>query len=82
MVYHQLHVFNSLHGSCWDDDCNIGHLSQIASGVSTVVSSDGNGGASGAGASAQAILGGENAVGNGGAVYRIKRIEYGTSIRS
>ena len=36
----------------------------------------------GAGASAQAILGGENAVGNGGAVYRIKRIEYDTSIRS
>ena len=36
----------------------------------------------GAGARAQAILGGENAVGNGGAVYRIKRIEYNTSIRS
>ena len=36
----------------------------------------------GAGARAQAILGGENAVGNGGAVYRIKRIEYITSIRS
>ena len=30
----------------------------------------------GAGAVAYAILGGENAVGNGGASYRIKRIDY------
>ena len=47
-----------------------------------VVFQRGAGDTTGAGASAQAILGGENAVGNGGAVYRIQRIEYGTSIRS
>jgi hypothetical protein len=36
----------------------------------------------GAGVVAQAVVGGENAVGNGGATYRIKRIEYGTIVRS
>ena len=36
----------------------------------------------GAGAVAQAILGGEVITGNGGASYRIKRIEYSTIIRS
>ena len=36
----------------------------------------------GSGASAQAVLGGERAVGNGGASYRIKSVEYLTSVRS
>jgi len=36
----------------------------------------------GAGAVAQAIIGGERLVGNGGASYRIKSIEYQTIIRS
>ena len=36
----------------------------------------------GSGASAQAVLGGERAVGNGGASYRIKSIEYLTLVRS
>ena len=36
----------------------------------------------GAGAVAQAILGGENAVGNGGASYRIKYIDYQAIVRS
>ena len=31
---------------------------------------------------AQAILGGENAVGNGGATYRIKSIDYQAIVRS
>lgn len=36
----------------------------------------------GSGASAQAILGGEKVSGNGGAQYRIKSIEYSTTVRS
>ena len=36
----------------------------------------------GAGAAAYAILGGEKLNGNGGASYRIKRIEYQTIVRS
>ncbi len=36
----------------------------------------------GQGAVVQAVLGGERALGNGGASYRIKRIEYGTIVRS
>ena len=36
----------------------------------------------GSGAVAQAILGGENAVGNGGATYRIKSIDYQAIVRS
>ena len=36
----------------------------------------------GSGAAAYAVMGGENLGGNGGANYRIKRIEYSTSIRS
>ena len=36
----------------------------------------------GSGAVAQAVIGGENLTGNGGASYRIKRIEYGTIVRS
>ena len=36
----------------------------------------------GSGAVAQAILGGEDLIGNGGARYRIKRIEYQTILRS
>ena len=40
------------------------------------------GSTTGSGASAQAILGGEDLVGNGGARYRIKRIEYQAIVRS
>ena len=36
----------------------------------------------GAGAELEVILGGENIVGNGGASYRIKKIVYGTEVRS
>ena len=36
----------------------------------------------GANAAAYAILGGEKINGNGGASYRIKRIEYATTVRS
>ena len=36
----------------------------------------------GANAAAQAILGGEDLVGNGGARYRIKSIEYQATVRS
>ena len=48
----------------------------------TVTFNNASGDTTGAGAKAQAILGGENAVGNGGATYRIKRIEYSTIVRS
>ena len=48
----------------------------------TVTFSNASGDTTGAGAVAQAILGGENLVGNAGATYRIKRIEYQTTVRS
>ena len=48
----------------------------------TVTFNNAAGDTTGANAKAQAILGGENAVGNGGATYRIKRIEYSTIVRS
>ena len=48
----------------------------------TITFNNAVGDTTGAGAKAQAILGGENAVGNGGATYRIKRIEYSTILRS
>ena len=48
----------------------------------TVTFTNGVGDTTGAGAVAQAVLGGENVVGNGGATYRIKSIDYSTSIRS
>ena len=48
----------------------------------TITFNNAAGDTTGAGAKAQAILGGENAVGNGGATYRIKRIEYSTILRS
>ena len=48
----------------------------------TVTFTNASGDTTGAGAVAQAILGGENLVGNAGATYRIKRIEYLTTVRS
>ena len=45
-----------------------------------VVESGGD--STGSGAVVQAILGGENLVGNGGATYRIKSIDYQTIVRS
>ena len=48
----------------------------------TVTFTNAAGDTTGSGAVAQAIMGGENAVGNGGATYRIKRIEYSTTVRS
>lgn len=48
----------------------------------TVTFTNGAGDTTGADAAAQAVLGGERVNGNGGASYRIKRIEYQTVIRS
>ena len=48
----------------------------------TVTFTNDPGDTTGAGAVAQAVLGGERINGNGGASYRIKRIEYQTVIRS
>ena len=48
----------------------------------TITFTNAAGDTTGSGAVAQAIMGGENAVGNGGATYRIKRIEYSTIVRS
>ena len=48
----------------------------------TVTFTPAAGDTTGTGAAAQAILGGEDAVGNSGARYRIKRIEYSTIVRS
>ena len=48
----------------------------------TVTFSNASGDTTGANAAAQAVLGGENLVGNGGATYRIKSIEYLTTVRS
>ena len=48
----------------------------------TITFTNAAGDTTGSGAVAQAIMGGENAVGNGGATYRIKRIEYSTTVRS
>ena len=48
----------------------------------TITFTNAAGDTTGSGAVAQAVLGGENLVGNGGASYRIKRIEYQTIVRS
>ena len=48
----------------------------------TVTFNNAAGDTTGAGAKAYAIMGGENIVGNGGATYRIKSIEYTTQVRS
>ena len=48
----------------------------------TVTFTNASGDTTGANAAAQAVLGGENVVGNGGATYRIKSIEYLTTVRS
>tara|TARA_B100000131_G_scaffold294275_1_gene310261 strand:+ start:16156 stop:20577 length:4422 start_codon:yes stop_codon:yes gene_type:complete len=48
----------------------------------TVTFTNASGDSTGSGAVAYAIMGGENIVGNGGASYRIKRIEYNTIVRS
>ena len=48
----------------------------------TVTFTNATGDTTGSGAVAQAILGGEDLIGNGGARYRIKRIEYATILRS
>ena len=48
----------------------------------TVTFTNATGDTTGSGAVAQAILGGEDLIGNGGARYRIKRIEYQTILRS
>ena len=48
----------------------------------TVTFTPAAGDTTGTGAAAQAILGGEDAVGNSGARYRIQRIEYSTIVRS
>ena len=48
----------------------------------TITFTNAAGDTTGAGAVAQAVLGGENAVGNAGASYRIKSIAYTTQIRS
>ena len=48
----------------------------------TVTFNNGAGDTTGSGAKAYAIMGGENIVGNGGATYRIKSIEYTTQVRS
>ncbi len=48
----------------------------------TVTFTNATGDTTGAGAVAQAILGGEDLVGNGGARYRIKSIEYQATVRS
>ena len=48
----------------------------------TTVFTNAGGDSTGSGAVVQAVLGGENLVGNGGATYRIKRIDYQTIVRS
>ena len=48
----------------------------------TITFTNAVGDTTGSGAVAQAILGGEDLIGNGGARYRIKRIEYATILRS
>ena len=48
----------------------------------TITFTNASGDTTGANAAAQAVLGGENIVGNGGASYRIKSIEYSTVVRS
>lgn len=48
----------------------------------TVTVTNAVGDTTGSGAVIQAVLGGENAVGNGGASYRIKGVSYSSSIRS
>jgi len=48
----------------------------------TITFTNASGDTTGANAAAQAVLGGENLVGNGGATYRIKSIEYLTTVRS
>ena len=48
----------------------------------TVTFTNASGDTTGANAAAQAVLGGENLTGNGGASYRIKGIEYSTVVRS
>ena len=48
----------------------------------TITVTNGSGDTTGAGAILQAITSGENIVGNGGASYKIKSIEYQTQIRS
>ena len=48
----------------------------------TVTFTNAAGDTTGSGAVAYAIMGGENVVGNGGATYRIKSIEYTTQVRS
>ena len=48
----------------------------------TVTFTPAAGDTTGTGAVAYAIMGGENVVGNGGATYRIKSIEYTTQVRS
>ena len=48
----------------------------------TITFTNAVGDTTGSGAVAQAILGGEMITGNAGASYRIKRIDYGSVIRS
>ena len=48
----------------------------------TTTFTNAGGDTTGSGAVVQAVLGGENLVGNGGATYRIKRIDYQTIVRS
>ena len=48
----------------------------------TITFTNAVGDTTGSGAAAQAIIGGEDLIGNGGARYRIKRIEYQTILRS
>ena len=48
----------------------------------TITITNASGDITGAGVVAQAVLGGENAVGNAGASFRIKSIAYTTQIRS
>ena len=48
----------------------------------TITFTNTGGDTTGSGAAAQAVLGGENITGNGGATYRIKSVEYSTLVRS
>ena len=48
----------------------------------TITITNDPGDTTGSGATAQAVLGGENLLGNGGASYRIKKIEYAVNVRS
>jgi hypothetical protein len=61
-----------------------GYIQSVEAGVlhPTVTFTNDPADTTGSGAVAQAVLGGEFALGNGGASYRIKRIEYGTIVRS